>query len=118
MDDQSLLACRLTCQSWKIQMEQPDYLIEKCKKKGQPKELHDSWIDLFQRIKKGSKIEQKVVQCLMKWSMQCHLWSHLQFNGITLCHIAARYGCLEVVKFISTNAENEITNLSNISVTF
>ena len=109
MDDQSLLACRLTCQSWKIQVEQPDYLIEKCKKKGQPKELHDSWIDLFQKIKKGSKIEQKVVQCLMKWSIQCHLWSHLQFNGFTLCHIAARYGCLEVVKFISTNAENEIT---------
>ena len=105
LDDQNLLACRLTCQSWKIQVDQPDYLIEKCKKKGQPKELYDSWIYLFQKIKKGTKIEKEVVQCLMKWSIQCHLWSDLPLDGFTPAHIAARYGCLEVVKFILTKAE-------------
>lgn len=66
LDGQNLLACRLTCQSWKINVEQPDYLIEKCKKKGQPKELENLWIDLLQKTEKGTKIEKKVVQCLMK----------------------------------------------------
>ena len=57
-----LLACRLICQSWKINLEQPNYLIEKCKKKGQPKELEESWIALLQKIKKDTKMEKKVVQ--------------------------------------------------------
>ena len=41
----------------------------------------------------------------MKWSIQCHLWSHLPLDGFTPAHIAAQYGCLKVVKFISTKAE-------------
>ena len=105
LDGQNLLACRLTCQSWKINVEQPDYLIEKCKKKGQPKELEDLWIDLLQKTKQGTKIEHKVVQCLMKWSIQCHLWKHLSLDGFTPAHIAAQYGCLGVVQFISKRAE-------------
>ena len=105
LDDQNLLACRLICQSWKINLEQPNYLIEKCKKKGQPKELQESWIDLLQKIKKDTKIEKKVVQCLLKWSIQCHLWSHLSLDGFTPAHIAAQYGCLGVVQFIWTKAE-------------
>ena len=105
LDGQNLLACRLTCQSWKINVEQPDYLIEKCKKKGQPKELEESWIDLLQKIKKDTRIEKKVVQCLLKWSIQCHLWSHLPLDGFTPAHIAAQYGCLGVVQFIWTKAE-------------
>ena len=55
------------CQSLKSHMDHPIFWIQKLDKKGQSKELHDAWIDLIQRIEKGSILEQKLVKCLKKF---------------------------------------------------
>ena len=55
------MTCRLVSPDWKAQMDQAYFWIQKCDKKGQSKELHDAWIDLVQRIERGSHLEQDLV---------------------------------------------------------
>ena len=55
------------CQSLKTHVDQPIFWIQKLDKEGQSKQLHDAWIDLAQRIQKGSLLEHELVKCLMKW---------------------------------------------------
>ena len=66
LDHESQLRCRMVCQSWKANIDQPHFWILKCDRKGQSKSLHDAWVDLFQDIEKGSAIEEKAIKCLMQ----------------------------------------------------
>ena len=121
LDHETLITCRSVCHSLKKRVEDPYYWIKRCSKIGQPKFLTESWIDLVQkkthvrkgfekvgakscqglkalrRLKKNSPIELKFVQCLIKWTLNFHLWVHLELDGFTPLHVASRYGCHEVV---------------------
>ena len=67
LDHQSQMSFRSVCQSWKEQVDQPYFWIEKLDSKGQSKNLRNSWIDLVGRIQKGSDLEKEVMECFMKW---------------------------------------------------
>ena len=106
LDHESLITCRSVCQSLKTKVEDPYYWINRCSKIGQSKSLTDSWIDLVQRIEKISLIEHKFVQCLIKWTLNFNSWAYLELDGFAPLHVAARYGCHEVVEFITSCTEN------------
>ena len=127
LDHQTLITCRLVCQSLKTKVEDPYFWIKRCSQLGQPKSLTNSWTDLVQRHKKSWLIkdikveakncrdrktlwhlrkrflEQKFVQCLIKWTLN---FSHLELGGFDPLHAAALFGCLEVVEFITSYTEN------------
>ena len=89
-------------QSLKSHVDQPMFWIQKLDKKGQSKELHDAWIDLLQRIEKGSFLEQELVKCLKKWNARDHKdWPQESLNGVTTLHISAACGIKSMVEFIS-----------------
>ena len=106
LDHETLITCRSVCQSLKTKVDNPYYWIDRCSKIGQPKSLTNSWIDLVQRIEKSSPIEHKFVQCLIKWTLNFRSWAHLELDGFAPLHVAARYGCHEVVEFITSCTEN------------
>ena len=56
LDHNSQLRCRLVSQSWKGHIDQPLFWILKCDRKGQTKQLHEAWVDMFQDIEMGSDI--------------------------------------------------------------
>ena len=68
-------------------MDQPIFWIQKLDKEGQSEELHDAWIDLVQRIEKGSFLEQQLVKCLMKWYTKKNNLTQESLDGITASHI-------------------------------
>ena len=57
LDQNSLLACRFVCKSWKKQLDNPHFWIKKLNQKGQTIDLQNSWLDLLQRIEKESSLE-------------------------------------------------------------
>ena len=47
LDHNSLLACRLVCESWNKQLNNPYLWIKKLHQKGQTIDLQNSWLDLL-----------------------------------------------------------------------
>ena len=113
LDHESQLRCRLVCQSWKANIDQPFIWILKCDRKGQSKSLHDAWVDLFQDIEKGSTIEEKAIKCLMQWHRKFTKWAQKDLAGITPIHIAAFYRHTELVKFLVPKIKNFNTRKCN-----
>ena len=104
------------CQSLKTHVDQPIFWIQKLDKEGQSKQLHDAWIDLAQRIQKGSSLEQELVKCLMKWHGKQRspesCWPQISLDGVTLLHISASCGIKSILKFIALyNDQNDIKNI-------
>ena len=87
-------------------MDQPIFWIQKLDKKGQSKELHDAWINLIQRIEKGSILEQKLVKCLKKFYGVYQTWPQNILNGIAILHISAHFGYKSIVEFIVSYIED------------
>ena len=94
------------CESLKTHVDQPIFWIQKLDKKGQPKELHDAWIDLVQKIEKGSFLQQELVKCLMKWYAESSTWSKESLNGVTTLHISAVCGVKSILEFIVSYNNN------------
>ena len=98
------------CQSFKTHVDQPIFWIQKLDKEGQSKQLHDAWIDLAQRIQKGSFLEQELVKCLMKWhgkqSNPETCWPQKSLDGVSLLHISASCGIKSILEFIASYNKN------------
>ena len=98
------------CQSLKTHVDQPIFWIQKLDKEGQSKQLHDAWIDLAQRIQKGSFLEQELVKCLMKWhgkqSNPETCWPQKSLDGVSLLHISASCGIKSILEFIASYNKN------------
>ena len=73
------------CQSLKTHVDQPIFWIQKLDHEGQSDNLHDAWIDLVQRIEKGSFLEQQLVKCLMKWYTKKNNLTYWSFSGVLSC---------------------------------
>ena len=106
LDHKSQLQSRLVSQSWNNHVDQLHFWLKKLDKKGQSKELSKAWSDLFQKIETDSCLEEKLRKCLMKWYGNYHKWGKAQLEGISPIHIAARVGCVELVRFIASYSEN------------
>ena len=142
LDHETLITCRLVCQSLKTKVDDPYCWIKRCRKLGQPKSLTDSWTNLVHIIKKTwlrkdikveaenhqdqkilwllrkmslkGLIEQKFLQCLMKWTYALQFLTHLELclNGYSPLHFAAYYDCLEVVEFITLCKKMSISKIT------
>ena len=106
LNHESQMICRLVNPDWKAQMDQAYFWIQKCDKKGQAKELSDSWIDLVQQIERGSHLEQDFVECLMKWHGHFPSAPQKDLHGCTVMHVVAFYGMISLVEFIATYMDN------------
>ena len=136
LDHETLITCRSVCQSLKTKVDDPYCWIKRCRKLGQPKSLTDSWTNLVHIIEKTwlrkdikveaknhqdqkilwqlrkmclkGLIEQKFLQCLMKWTYALQFLTHLELclNGYSPLHFAAYHDCLEVVEFITLCTKN------------
>ena len=106
LDHETSITCRSICHSWKTIVDDPYYWINRCKSEGQPISLTNQWIDIVQELDENSPIEQKFVQCLIKWNLKYCLWAHLELDGFLPLHVASRYGCLQVVEYIALCTEN------------
>ena len=87
-------------------MDQPIFWIQKLDKKGQSKELHDDWIDLIQRIEKGSFLEQELLECLKILYAVYQTCPQKHLNGATTLHISALFGIKSIVEFIVSYNNN------------
>ena len=87
-------------------MDKPIFWIQKLDKKDQSKELHDDWIDLIQRIEKGSFLEQELLTCLKNFYRVYQTWPQKFWNGITTLHISAHFGIKHIVEFIASYNNN------------
>ena len=98
------------CQSLKTHVDQPTFWIQKFDKRGQSIELHDAWINLMQKIEKGSFLQNELVKCLMKWHGQLlrnpKSWPQESLNGITPLHISACCGVKSIVECIASYSNN------------
>ena len=74
LDHNTCFSGRLVCKSWKKHFDNPYIWIKKLNQKGQPTDLQNAWIDLLQRIEKGSLIEWKFTKCLMIFGW--HMYGH------------------------------------------
>ena len=74
LDHNTCFSGRLVCKSWKKHFDNPYIWIKKLNQKGQPTDLQNAWIDLLQRIEKGSLIEWKITKCLMIFGW--HMYGH------------------------------------------
>ena len=74
LDHKTCLSSRFVCKSWKKHFDNPYIWIKKLNQKGQPTDLQNAWIDLLQRIEKGSLIEWKFTKCLMIFGW--HMYGH------------------------------------------
>ena len=107
LDHNSQLKCRLVCKSWKTQMDQPYFWIQKLDQKGQSKEIHDEWVNLLPRIEKGSYLEQEFRQCLMFWYGGKDNWGeNYLLDGIKAVHVVVVYGSLSLLELIDSCTEN------------
>ena len=107
LDTKTLKKCRFVSHSWKFHVDQPLLWIKKLNQKGQPKELYDAWIDLYQNIEEESSLYQDMALCTMKFCQRLHRWtiSNIE-NGITPYLIAARYGVTSIVQYMASTLEN------------
>ena len=94
------------CQSLKTYVNEPIFWIQKLDREGQSDNLHDAWIDLVQRIEKGSFLEQKLVKCLMKWYRKKNNLSQELLDGITVHHISAFCGVKSILELIVSSTNN------------
>ena len=106
LDHKDQLTVRSVCQSWKAHIDEPHFWIKKLDRKGQSKDLRKKWIDLFQRIEKGSTIESDLLKCLKKFHVLFPQWKPEVRAGITPIHYAAMYGNLNLLKFIASNIDD------------
>ena len=74
LDHNTCFSGRLVCKSWKKHFDNPYIWIKKLNQKGQPTHLQNAWIDLLQRIEKGSSIEWEFTKCLMIFGW--HMYGH------------------------------------------
>ena len=81
----------------------PLFWIKKLNLRPHPKELGKVWIDLVKRIQKGSDLEKKVTECLMKWYQKHQSWAD---DGMTPIHIAASLGYPNIFMFAASYSEN------------
>ena len=106
LDHDSQMSFRHVCQSWKAQMDHPQFWIKKLDLKGcQPKELQKEWIDFVGRIQKGSKLEKEVTECLMKLYGEHKEWINeiaLDLDEMTPIFMAARFDAINIVKFVAS----------------
>ena len=105
LDRNSLLPCRLVCNLWKKQLNNPYLWIKKLHQKGQTTDLQNSWLDLLQTIEKDSSLELEIIKCLMKFHGKINFWTADALQGVLPIHIATHQGCLEVVMFIVSYSE-------------
>ena len=96
-----------------MHVDQPIFWTEKFEKRGQSKELHDAWIDLIQRIEKGSFLEQQLVKCLMKWYRKKNNLSQELLDGITVHHISAFCGVKSILELIVSSNINQNPSKGN-----
>ena len=61
LDHKDQLTVRSVCQSWKAHIDEPHFWIKKLDRKGQSEDLRNKWIDLVQRIERGSSIESELL---------------------------------------------------------
>ena len=87
-------------------MDQPIFWIQKLDHEGQSDNLHDAWIDLVQRIEKGSFLEQQLVKCLMKWYTKKNNLTQESLDGITVHHISAFCGVKSILELIVSSNIN------------
>ena len=106
LDHQSQMVFRQVCQSWKEEVDQPLFWIKKLNLKSYPKGLGNVWIDLVGRIQKGSDLEKDVTECLMKWYGKYQLYAEDALEGMSPTHIAAVFGCTNIVIFVASYTED------------
>ena len=99
----------------KTHVDEPISWIKKLDKKEQSTQLHDAWIDLIQRIEKGSFLEQELMECLMKWYGKIKFihFSQKNLNWITLLHISAFCGVKSLLEFIVSFNDNPNPPMGN-----
>ena len=108
LDDNDLRACRLVCQSWKAQVDNPYFKIKLCKQMVCiSDELQDAWVEL---------INQGKFPLCKKWHGK--YWTPLHVaapdpNGWTPLQRAAQYGSTETFKFLAPQVENPNAPASN-----
>ena len=93
LDHDSQMSFRQVCQSWKAQLDHPQFWMKKLDLKGcQSKELQKEWIDFVGRVQKGSKLEKEVTECLMMWYVEHESWPYNRLKGIKPTSIAIGLG--------------------------
>ena len=101
LDNDSQMSFRQVCQSWKAQLDHPQFWMKKLDLKGcQPKEIQKEWIDFVGRVQKGSKLEKEVTECFMKLYGEQHTIDAV--DGMTPIFMAARFDAINIVKFIAS----------------
>ena len=106
LDHKDQLTVRSVCQSWKAHIDEPYFWIKKLDRKGQSKDLRNKWIDLAQRIEKGSTIETHLLHCLKRFHKKIHIWKPEQLIEITPIHCAVYYQNVDLVKFIASYSDD------------
>ena len=100
LSHQDQLNSRFVCQSWKSHIDEPHFWIKKLVYKGQSKELRDAWIDVAQRVEKGSDVEEDLTKCLMTWHKEIGNWKEDNIIGVSPIYVGARYGNFKIVEHI------------------
>ena len=121
LDHNSQMTFRGVCQSWKAHVEQPYFWIKKLDTKGQSKDLQNAWMDLVQRIQKGSHLEKLMTECLKKWYRLLDdglVNVGPTLDGITPIFIVAQYGHLDLVKFVASFTDDINAPKTNIEFQF
>ena len=130
LDHKTQLSCRLVCQSWKAQIDQPRFWIKKCDQEKthcdfwhapQPKYIHHAWIELDGKVEKGSPAEQDFTKLLMKWyganvgflplKSEYYATSGTsglvrELVGVTPGILASRFGHVHILKVFASYNEN------------
>ena len=65
LPDEDLKRCRLVCKSWKGLIDDPLFWLKKLNDNGQPKEVHQEWLDLIEKAKSHGVDKTKFVSSLM-----------------------------------------------------
>ena len=65
LPDEDLKRCRLVCTSWKGLIDDPTFWLKKLNTNGQPKEVHQEWLDLIEKAKSWGVDKTQFVSSLM-----------------------------------------------------
>ena len=65
LPDEDLKRCRLVCKSWKGLIDDPIFWLKKLNANGQPKKVHQEWLDLIEKAKSHGVDKTKFVSSLM-----------------------------------------------------
>ena len=97
LDPETLLNCRLVCQSWKTILDNPSFWMKKSF--GLTKKIEKSWKKLFGLFLNDIFLEKRAALCLNKMlsCKELHFQSPLQ--------TASEFGDLSLVNFIIENLE-------------